>query len=172
MFSLPNLGGRTRWGNLGLGPLTRDLVLLTLLLFPLVFHFPLMMSFIGLKMICFSAVFVDKHHVAPHLSLVNIPNLNKYQRFEVFVSEDKQLRVVHLILDFEPLLDVFQEVGHAIKAGDLRLCQIDVFVPGFLACEDIVPIELPSQRAFLEATIPREETTSSRLSLEEEIDQF
>ena len=62
----------------------------------------------------------------------------------MFVSEDKQLRVVHLILDFEPLSDVFQEVGHAIKAGDLRLCQIDVSVPQFLAYEDIVPIELPS----------------------------
>ena len=80
--------------------------------------------------------------------------------------------MVHLILDFEPLSDVFQEVGHAIKAGDLRLRQIDVYVPGFLACEDIVPIELPSQRAFPEATIPREETASSCLSIEEEIDQF
>ena len=88
------------------------------------------------------------------------------------MSEDKQLRVVHLILDFEPLSDVFQEVGHTIKAGNLRLRQIDVYVPGFLACEDIVPIELPSQRAFPEATIPREETASSCLSIEEEIDQF
>ena len=130
------------------------------------------MGFIGLIMICFSAVFADKQHLAPHLSLVNIPYLNKYLRFEVFVSEDKQLRVVHLILDFEPLSDVFQEVGHTIKAGNLRLCQIDVSVPRFLACEDIVPIELPSQRAFPEATILREETASSRLSLEEEIDQF
>ena len=80
--------------------------------------------------------------------------------------------MVHLILDFKPLSDIFQEVGHAIKAGNLWLCQIDVSVPRFLAYEDIVPIELPSQRAFLEATIPREETASSRLSLEEEIDQF
>ena len=35
-----------------------------------------------------------------------------------------------------------------------------------------MPIELPSQRAFLEVTIPREETASSCLSLEKEIDQF
>ena len=103
-----------------------------------------MMGFIDLIMICFSAVFANKQHLAPHLSLVNIPYLNKYLRFEVFVSEDKQLRVVHLILDFEPLSDVFQEVGHAIKVGDLRLRQIDVSVPQFLAYEDIVPIELPS----------------------------
>ena len=66
-----------------------------------------MMGFIDLIMICFSAVFANKQHLAPHLSLVNIPYLNKYLRFEVFVSEDKQLRVVHLILDFEPLSDVF-----------------------------------------------------------------
>ena len=61
----------------------------------------------------------------------------------MFISEDKQLRVVHLILDFEPLSDVFQEVGHAIKAGNLRLCQIDVSVPRFLACEDVIQVELP-----------------------------
>ena len=58
--SLPNLGARARWGTLGLGPLAQDLVLLALLLFPLIFHFPLMMSFVSLIMICFSAVFADK----------------------------------------------------------------------------------------------------------------
>ena len=89
-------------GNLGLGPLTWDLVLLTLLLFPLVFHFPLMMGFIGLTMICSSAVFADKKHVTPRLGLVNVPDLNRFLRSEVFVSEDRQLGAVHLILDFEP----------------------------------------------------------------------
>ena len=54
-------------------------------------------------------------------------------RSEIFVSEDRQLRVVHLILDFEPLSNTFQEVGHAIRAGDPRLARIDVLVPGFLA---------------------------------------
>ena len=48
------------------------------------------------------------------------------------MSEDRQLREVHLILDFEPISDNFQEVGHAIRAGDLRLRRIDVSVPGFL----------------------------------------
>ena len=60
-----------------------------------------MMNFIDLTMICSSVVFLDKRHVAPHLSLVVI-DLNRVLRFKVFVSEDRQLSVVHLILDFEP----------------------------------------------------------------------
>ena len=35
-----------------------------------------------------------------------------------------------------------------------------------------MPVELPPQLVLLEAVAPREETTSSRLSLKEEIDQF
>ena len=35
-----------------------------------------------------------------------------------------------------------------------------------------MPVELPPQLALLEAAAPREETSSSCLSLEEEIDQF
>ena len=54
----------------------------------------------------------------PSLKLVNVTNLNRVLRSEVFVSKDRQLRAVHLILDFEPLSDNFQEVGHGIKAGD------------------------------------------------------
>jgi len=104
---LSNLGGRARWGILRLGPLTWDLVILALLLFPLVFYFPLMMGFIGLAMICSSVVFADKRYVVPHLSLVNVVDLNRVLRSEVFVSEDRQLRAVHLILDFEPLSDNF-----------------------------------------------------------------
>ena len=73
----------------------------------LTFHFPLMMGFIGLTMICSSVVFVDKKHVTPRLNLVNVTDLNKVLRSEVFMSEDRQLRVVHLILDFEPLSDIF-----------------------------------------------------------------
>ena len=104
---LSNSEGRAKWGTLRLGPLTRDLVLSALLLFPLVFHFPLMMSFISLAVFCSSAVFADKRHVAPRLSLVNVADLNRVLRSEVFVSEDRQLRVVHLILDFKPLSDNF-----------------------------------------------------------------
>ena len=45
---------------------------------------------------------------------------------------------------------------------------------GFLAPEDIVPVELPPPPSTLppEAAVLREETASSQLSLEVEIDQF
>ena len=50
-----------------------------------------MVIFIGLTMISSSDVFADKRHVAPRLSLVNVPALNYLLKFEVFVSEDRQL---------------------------------------------------------------------------------
>ena len=131
-----------------------------------------MMSFIGLNMICSSVVFADKRHVAPRLHLVYVADLNRVLRSEVFMSEDRQLRAVHLILDFKPILDNFQEVGHAIRASDPRLCRIDISIPRFLTQEDIMPIELPLILALPEAVTPREETAFSCLSLEGEIDQF
>ena len=70
-----------------------------------------MIGFIGLTMICSSDVFVDKRHVAPKLSLVNVQGLNKVLRSKVFMSEDRQLQSVHLILDFKPLPNQFQDVG-------------------------------------------------------------
>ena len=90
----------------------------------------------------------------------------------MFVSEDRQLRAVHLILDFQPILDIFQEVGHTISAGNHRLRRIDVFIPEFLAREDIVPAEIPLVPTFPEAAALRKEIASSRLSLKEDIDQF
>ena len=66
-----------------------------------------MMGFIGLTMIFSSTVFANKRHIAPRLSLVNIADLNKVLRSEVFVSENRQLRAVHLILDFKPISDNF-----------------------------------------------------------------
>jgi len=116
--------------------------------------------------------FVDKRHIAPRLSLVNVQGLNKVLRSKIFISEDKQLRAVHLILDFEPLSNQFQDAGQTIRASDPRLARIDVSMPGFLARGDLPPVELPSQRIPCEVAIPREETTSSRLSLKAEIDQF
>ena len=56
--------------------------------------------------------------MAPNLNLVNVVDLNKVLRAKVFVSEDRQLRAIHIILDFKPLFDKFQDVGHIIKAGD------------------------------------------------------
>ena len=91
---------------------------------------------------------------------------------------------VHLILDFEPISRVFQEIGHAIKVGDPWINRIDVSKPDFLAREDLPPIRLPIQQISSPLIIPlqqvsleapvaaEEEIASSQLSLEEEIDQF
>ena len=107
-------------------------------------------------MICSSVVFADKRHVAPKLSLVNVAGLNKVLRSEIFVSEYRQLRAIHLILVFEPLSNQFQDVGQIMRAGDPRLRRIDVFVPSFLAQEDLPPIKLPLHHALPEAASPRE----------------
>ena len=94
------------------------------------------------------------------------------------------MRAVHLILDFEPILRTFQEIGHAIRAGDPWINCIDVSKPNFLAQDDLplvkLPIQqipspfvIPLQQVPLEAPVAtKEKITSSRLSLEEEIDQF
>ena len=65
-----------------------------------------------------SSFLVDKRYMAPNLNFVNVLDLNRVLRSEVVVSKDRQLRVVHLILDFKPLSDKFQDRGNTIKAGD------------------------------------------------------
>ena len=112
-----------------------------------------------------SDVFADKRHVAPRLSLINILGLNKVLRSEIFMNEDRQLQAVHLISDFVPLSDTFQEIGNVRRAGDPQLARIDVSLPGFLAREDLPLVELPLQRILLKAAVLREEIASSRLSL-------
>ena len=77
-----------------------------------------MKEFDFLTVFCFSAMFTDKNQVAPRLSFTNIAALNYLLRSEIFVSEDRQLRATHLILEFEPISRICQEIGHAIKAGD------------------------------------------------------
>ena len=120
----------------------------------------------------------------PRLSHTNIVGLNYLLRSEIFMSEDRQLRAVHLILDFEPISRVFQEIGHAIRVGDPRIHCIDVSKPEFLAREDLPSIRLPVQQIPPQLVIPlqqvpleapiaaEEEIASSQLSLEEKIDQF
>ena len=77
-----------------------------------------MMDFNFLTMFRSSAILANKRHIAPKLSLTNVAALNYLLRSEIFVSEDRQLRAVHLILDFEPISEIYQEIGHAIRAGD------------------------------------------------------
>ena len=73
------------------------------------FGFILMMGFHKLTMALFLAVIVDRRHIAPRLSFTNVAALNYLLRLEIFVSEDRQLRAVHLILDFEPISRTFQD---------------------------------------------------------------
>ena len=87
-------------------------------------------------------------------------------------------------MDFEPISRVFQEIGHAIRAGDPRIHRIDVSKPDFLARKNLPPVRLPVQQIPPQLVIPlqqvplealvaaEEEITSSQLSLEEEINQF
>ena len=90
--------------------------------------------------------FADKVHVTPRISLVNVQALNYLLRLEIFVSEDGQLRAAHLILDYEPLSRIFQDVGQAIRARSYRLARIDISKQGFLARRDLPPVQPPAQR--------------------------
>ena len=70
------------------------------------------------------------------------------------------MRAAHLILDYVPISQIFQDVGQAIRVGSSRLARIDVSKPGFLARRDLPLVELPVQHAPKEVTILREETAS------------
>lgn len=74
--------------------------------------------------------------------MTNVTALSYLLRYEIFISEDRQLRAVHLILDFEPISKIYQEIGNAIKAGDPRLARIDISQPNFLARDDLPPVVL------------------------------
>ena len=104
------------------------------------------MFIVGLTMFAFLNVFVDKDHVSPKLSLVNVPGLKFLLRLEIFVSEDNQLQAAHLILGYKPLSRIYQDVGQALRAGNPRLARIDVSKPGFLARRDLPPVVLPAQQ--------------------------
>ena len=80
--------------------------------------------------------------------------LNYLLRSEIFVSADLQLRAVHLILDFEPISKVIQEIGHAIRVGDPRIHRIDVSKLDFLARENLPPVRLPLQQIPPQLIIP------------------
>ena len=90
--------------------------------------------------------------------MVNVPALNKLLRFEIFISEDRQLRATPLILDYEPFSRIFQDAGQAIRVGDPQLNRIDVSKLGFLARRDFPPVELPIQRVPQEVAALREGT--------------
>ena len=105
--------------------------------------FLLMMNFSFLTIFCLSATFADKTHVAPRLSFTNVATVNYLLRFKIFISEDRQLQAVHLILDFQSISKIYQDVGNAIRVSDPRLSRIDVSRPNFLARDDLPPVALP-----------------------------
>ena len=115
---------------------------------------------------------------------MNVPALNYLLRSEIYVTGDGQLRAAHLVLGYQPLSRSFQAIGHAIRAGSSRLARIDVSKTGFLAQRDLPPVLQPGVRdPYLAEQLPppdepgvavlvEGEIESSRLSLEEEIDEF
>ena len=113
-----------------------------------------MMGFHDLTMALFSAVIADRRHVAPRLSHTNVAALNYVLQSEIFVSKDRQLRAVHLILDFEPISKIFQEIGHAIRAGDPQINRIEISRPDFLARDDLPPVRLPIHQIPPSLVIP------------------
>ena len=118
---------RVRLPSIRLGLFNPDHVLLLFVLLPLMIDFNL------LTMFCFLVIFANKRQVAPRISLTNVTTVNYLLRSEIFMSEDRHLRAIHLVLDFEPLSKIFQEVGHAIRVGDPQLARINVSRPDFLA---------------------------------------
>ena len=113
------------------------------------------MIFVNLTMISFSNISANKNYVSPRLSHTNVQVLNYLLRSGIFVSEDGQLRAAPLILDYEPLSHIFQDIGQAIRVGSSRLARIDVSKPGFLARRDFpqlgLKIDLLRYSAILQA---------------------
>ena len=105
-------------------------------------------------MALFSTVIVDRRHVAPRLKQTNVATLNYVLRSEIFISEDRQLRAVHLILDFEPISKIFQEIGHAIRAGDPQINRIEISRPDILARDDLPPVKLSIHQILPPLVIP------------------
>ena len=104
-------------------------------------------------MIFFSDVSADKNHVVLRINFTNVQALNYLLRSEIFVSEDGQLRAAHLILDYEPLSHIFQDIGQAIRARSSRLARIDVSKPIFLARRDLPPAALPLPQILPEVAV-------------------
>lgn len=133
-------------------------------------------------MVCL-VCFTDKAHTAPRLSLINVQALNYLLRSEIYVSEDRQLRSIPLILGYTPKPADVQPAGNAIIQGDYRLQRIDVARKAFLAPYDLPPVPHPNPQGVPLLVRPvqqvppaqpavRERVGSSSTSLDEQIDKF
>jgi len=85
--------------------------------------------------LCVLDDFADKHAAESNLNLVNKESLDKILRVEVFVHDDSQLRVAHLILGYKPISSGFQAPKCVIRAKNPRLHRISIVVPSFLLLE-------------------------------------
>ena len=106
--------GSARWGTLELGLLVRDLEIYLFILTLTISSYPCHSIFFlkeshFLIVLYFLAMLADKNQVAPRLSFSNVAALNFMLRSEIFVSEDKQLQAVHLILEFDSISKILQE---------------------------------------------------------------
>ena len=70
------------------------------------------------------------------------------------MNDDGQLQASHLILDYEPILRTFLDVGNAIRANDYRLARIDMSRLGFLAPHDLPPVDHPGPQGIPLAAQP------------------
>ena len=149
---MSNPAWRARWGTLDLGFSNIKLRLFALDLalpyrkdsfffFHPFHHFFFLHDFRLLTVWLF--YLTDKTQVTPRISLINVPALNYLRRSQIFVNNDGQLRATHLILDYEPILRTFLDVGNSIRANDYRLARIDVSRPGFLALHDFPLVDHP-----------------------------
>ena len=145
--SLPNPAWRARWGTLNLGFLTLDLSYLSSallcytkkILFSSFNFFTLNSKFLTVWFFYLT----DKTQVNHRISLINVPALNYLLRSQIFMNDDGQLQATHLILDYEPILRTFLDVGNSIRANDYCLARINVSRPGFLAPHDLPPVDHP-----------------------------
>ena len=83
------------------------------------------------------------------------------------MNDDGQLRVIHLILDFEPISRSFLDVDNSIRADDYRLARIDVSRPGFLAPYDLPPVDYPIPQGIPFAVQPLQQVPLGQAIVEE-----
>ena len=153
--SLPNPARRAKWDTLDLGFLTLDLGYLSSALFYYFLYVPILFTMgSGFWLYSVFLYSTNRNHVSPRLNLTNVAALNYLLRSQIFVSDDGQLRAVHLILDYKPLSNIFQEVGNAIRGNDYRLARIDVSLPHFLAPYNLPPVDHPVPQGIPLATLP------------------
>ena len=134
--SLPGEKGTARWG------LVSRVLICKLFLFICVCSIFIIIIIIFLftsdeRFFGVSNDFADRHATEPNINLVNKESLDNIFRAGVFVHDDGQLWVAHLILGYKPISSSFQTLKCMIRARDPCLHRISVASPGFLLPEGV-----------------------------------